>query len=139
MRADIKRTSTFGILLRPLQTYLIRLFNSFSSQIASHCSGVFGFGTRPLSDGMILPGTAKFLSGFEHPVLDPLDQHKHLVEVFVRFGRQADHHIELDGQHSAIENGAADIDDLVVGQILVDDAAQPVGAGFWRDGDLLIA
>ena len=55
------------------------------------------------------------------------------------FRRQTDHHIELDGQHSAVENRAADVDDLVIGQIFVDDAAQAVGTGFRSDGDLLVA
>ena len=56
-----------------------------------------------------------------------------------RFGRQADHHIKLDGQHSAVENRTADIDDLVVCQILVNDTAKTVGAGLGCDGDLLVA
>ena len=116
----------------------MRLLISFSSQMASHCSGVFGFGTKPFSDGMIFPARPNLLAGLEHSILDPFDEDEHLVEIFLRFGRQADHHIKLDGQHSAVENRTANIDDLVVCQIFVDDAAQAVGTGFGRDGDLLV-
>ena len=61
------------------------------------------------------------------------------AEAIDRLGRQADHHIEFDGQHSAVENRAANIDDLIIGQIFVYDAAKTVGASFGCDGDLLVA
>ncbi len=86
--ADMNRTSTFGIFERCLQTQRIFCLSSFSLQIASHCSGVFGFGTKPFSDGNDFSGTAEFLSGFEHAVFDPFDQNDHFFKVFLSFGRQ---------------------------------------------------
>ena len=108
---------------KPLQTYLIFCFNSFSSQIASHCKGVFGFGTKPLSDGIIFSGASEFFARFEHSVFNPLDQHKHFVQIFLRFSRQTDHHIKFDGQHSAIKNRAANINNFIICQIFINDAA----------------
>ena len=99
---------------------------------------MFGFGHKAVERRDDLARPAELLSRLEHPVLDPLDEDEHLVEVFLRFGRQADHHIKLDGEHAAVENRAADIDDLVVRQILIDHAPQTVGARFRCDGDLLV-
>ena len=139
MRADINRTSTFGILLRPFADVFDPPFQFLFVADRVPLKRRVRLWHKAVERRDDLARTAEFLAGLEHSVLDPLDEDEHLVEVFLRFGRQADHHIKLDGQHSAVENGAADIDDLVVGQILVDHAAQTVGAGFGCDGDLLVA
>ena len=88
---------------------------------------------------MILPARPKRLPASSIRSLMRSTSDNHLVQVFIGFGRQAHHHVKLNGQHAAIEYRAADVDDFVVGQVLVDDATQAIGSGFGRDGDLLIA
>src|ERR1044072_7198246 len=73
-----------------------------------------------------LARTAKSFSGLEHSVLDTFDKNEHLVEVFLCFGRQTNHHGEFDGQHSAVENRSANIDDLVIGEIFIYYAPQSI-------------
>ena len=98
-----------------------------------------GFGHESVQRRNDLTGATETLAGFEHAILYSLDQNDHLLQVFVSFRRQANHHVELDGEHAAIEHRAADVDDLIVGQVLVNDATQAIGSGFRSDRDLLIA
>ena len=97
-----------------------------------------GFGYESIQRRNDLAGATEALAGFKHAILDALNQHNHFFQIFISFGRQANHHVELDGQHAAIEYRAADIDDLVVRQILVDDAPQAIGSSLRSDSNLLI-
>src|SRR5919205_104825 len=85
------------------------------------------------------PRAAEAAARLQHPVLDASDEFDHRFEVFVRLGRQARHHVELDGEHAAVEDGAADVNYLVVRQVLVDDAPQAVAARLGRNRYLLVA
>ena len=55
------------------------------------------------------------------------------------FGRQPDHVVQLQVVHPAAEDEFGGVEDLLVGHGLVDDATQPVGSGFRRDRDRLLA
>ena len=60
---------------------------------------------------------------FEHAVFDAFDERDHLYQIFVGLRRQADHQVELDRSTSPVKDRAADVHDLVVRQILVDNFA----------------
>ena len=60
-------------------------------------------------------------------------------EVLVGLGRQADHEIQLQVLEAGREDHLRRRQDLVVGDRLVDDAAQPIRAGLRRDGDRPLA
>src|SRR6185503_20542561 len=73
-----------------------------------------------------LSDVPELAAGFEHAILDALDQHDHLVQIFISLSRQAHHQIEFYRQHAPIEDRAADIDYFVISQVLIDDATQSV-------------
>src|SRR5215204_5942114 len=123
------------VLREPLQTAL---------QLALLADGLplegrVGLGHEAVQGGDDLPRAPELLARLKHPVLDALDQFDHRFEVFVGLSGQPRHHVELDGEHAAVEDRAADVYYLVVGQVLVDDAAQAVAAGLGRDRYLLVA
>ena len=60
-------------------------------------------------------------------------------KVFVRLGGEADHVVELQVLDAVGEDQLGAIQDLVVRDGLVDDAAEPVRAGFRRDGNAALA
>ena len=60
-------------------------------------------------------------------------------QILVGFSREADHVIELQVLHAAREDQVGAIEDLVVGDGLVDHASQPIGAGFRGNRDRALA
>ena len=60
-------------------------------------------------------------------------------QIGVVLGRQADHVIELQALDAAREDQLGAIEDLFVGDRLVDDAAQPIGAGLGRNRQRALA
>ncbi len=60
-------------------------------------------------------------------------------EVLVRFGGDSDHEVQLQVLHPRREDHLCRFEDSVVGQRLVDDTTQSIGAGLGRDGDRLFA
>ena len=81
-------------------------------------------------------------AGARVPHHDVAQLHRQIAnrdEVFVCLGREADHEIELQVLDAARENQLGAVEDLVVRHRLVDDAAQPIGAGFRRDRQRALA
>ena len=70
---------------------------------------------------------------------DAFDERDELVEVGRRLGRQADHRVDLDEVPAAPERDVGGGDHVGVGERLVDDAAQAVGARLRREREAGLA
>src|SRR2546423_13987474 len=84
IRADITRTSTFGMRARFFESHFKRLFNSFSSQIGSHWNGVFGLGDEPVRAGKNFAWRLNFLTGLNIWSLMWADQLNNASKAFFR-------------------------------------------------------
>ena len=62
-----------------------------------------------------------------------LAQVRDRLHIFQCFAGMTDHEIQLDRRPAAAVNFARGVDDLFVGDELVDDAAHPFGGGFGRE------
>ncbi len=79
---------------------------------------------------------AAVLPSLREDARDELDE---LVEVGGLLGRQADHRVDLDQVPTAREGDVGRLDHVVVGERLVDDAAQPVRARLGREREAGLA
>ena len=71
---------------------------------------------------------------FEHAVAHLEGEVADAFEIFVGLGGESDHVIELQVLDAAREDQVGAIQDLFVGNGLVDHAAQAIGSRFRRDG-----
>ena len=88
---------------------------------------------------MMRPIDAAGLGVLQHPLAELQREIANRHEVVVCFRGEADHVVELQVLEAARENQVGAVEDLVVGDRLVDDAAQPVRTGFGRDRDRALA
>ncbi len=97
----------------------------------THWNGVCGLGTKVLTPAFSLALHADHFAALGD---DPLAQVGDRLHILQRLTGMADHEVELDGGPAAAVDLAGGVDDLLVGDELVDDAAHPLGGGLGGQG-----